>query len=332
MAMEHFDEKIVPSFRLSPTSAVSLTVFSQDNAPTPSKILAGSFMSSSCTGSDLLGAALCSPVFAVGSAGNGTSTPTRTRHFYQEPSSSAGGPGCEYSPSSSSSFAASFGHENPIAALTTASMASKIKESNRRWRASFRKHQKLISNLKKVSMEDGGHAHPSVKSTSDAIGPLLVVTQSSIIELIRYRLQELKSQQETIYALNLLVSSQRLQIDNQWVKLKEHEALLNNGSSSSNGLMPNPAKVCDGNSTDEAPRKDLPGMLEHPAVSYSDQGDRVEDCSAGTSLTRKRKCLGTPELLDTVSGKLSIVDYGNKTKEDDDDDDCNRRIKKTKLC
>ena len=73
MAMEHFDEKIVPTFKVNPQSpaaaAIAVVTTCGHNSVTPSKILSGSFMSMS--GPSYLGVpSISSPVF-----GSTNSTP-----------------------------------------------------------------------------------------------------------------------------------------------------------------------------------------------------------------------------------------------------------------
>ena len=80
MAMEHFDEKIVPTFKVNPhtpaaaAAAVASTYDPIHNSVSPSKILAGSFLSIS--GPSYLGVpGISSPVF-----GTSHSTPKLKHH------------------------------------------------------------------------------------------------------------------------------------------------------------------------------------------------------------------------------------------------------------
>ena len=79
MAMEHFDEKIVPTFKVNPSSpaaaAVAVVSSCGHNPVSPSKILSGSYMS--IAGPSFLGVpGISSPVF-----GTSQSTPKRCSSF-----------------------------------------------------------------------------------------------------------------------------------------------------------------------------------------------------------------------------------------------------------
>ena len=139
MAMEHFDEKIVPTFKANPNSPAAATavVNACGHTPvSPSRILSGSFMSVSGSGSHYVGVpGISFPVF-----GTAHSTPKRQCHQFSHNTGSM--PSREV-----------YQNERPSISRASGSGVYHLEKThlNKKLEVAIKKQRRLIKKMQKVS-------------------------------------------------------------------------------------------------------------------------------------------------------------------------------------
>ena len=207
MAMEHFDEKIVPTFKVNPHSpaaaAIAVVTTCGHNSVTPSKILSGSFMSMS--GPSYLGVpSISSPVF-----GSTNSTPKRSVN------SKSFSKGVLFNET---------GEIDPGSVISTIksiekTLQEKVDKNHKALETTIKRQRRVMKKMKNVSC---------TVQVVPLYAIILYILTASFRNDISYLInfQEMSVQKGKIAGLEKIVSSQEAIIVNQTEKLKEHDTLF----------------------------------------------------------------------------------------------------------